>query len=137
MGPFDLDFDGFIGLRLNEHALHTWDVEVVTEPEAVIPDQATQVLIDNLEMIARFSGRPTGTEHVVRVRTSQPTRDFVLTLGADSLELAPAGRPGSPDLQLPSESFIRLVYGRLDADHAPDVDDPAVLGELRRAFPGF
>jgi uncharacterized protein (TIGR03083 family) len=137
MGPFDLDFDGFAGLRLNEHALHTWDVEVVVDPDAVIPDQATLVLIDNLEMIARFSGRPTGTEHVVRVGTSEPSREFVLTLGADSLELAPAGRPGSPDLQLPSESFIRLVYGRLDPDHTPEVDNPAVLEELRKAFPGF
>jgi uncharacterized protein (TIGR03083 family) len=137
MGPFDLDFDGFVGLRLNEHALHTWDVEVVVDPGAVIPDPATLVLIDNLEMIARFSGRPTGTEHVVQVRTSAPTREFVVTLGPDSLELAPAGRPGSPDLQLPSESFIRLVYGRLDPDHTPEVDDPAVLDELRKAFPGF
>jgi uncharacterized protein (TIGR03083 family) len=137
MGPFDLDFDGFVGLRLNEHALHTWDVEVVVDPGAVIPDQATQVLIDNLEMIARFSGRPTGTEHVVGVRTSEPAREFVLTLGADSLELAATERPGSPDLQLPSESFIRLVYGRLDPDHAPEVDDPTVLEELRKAFPGF
>ena len=137
MGPFDLDFDGFIGLRLNEHALHTWDVEVMVDPEAVIPDEATEVLIDNLEMIARFSGRPTGTEHTVHVRTSAPARAFTVAIGADSLELASAGPTAPADLELPSESFVRLVYGRLDADHAPPVDAPAVLDELRKAFPGF
>jgi uncharacterized protein (TIGR03083 family) len=137
MGPFDLDFDGFVGLRLNEHALHTWDVEVVVDPAAVLPDQATAVLIDNLEMIARFSGRPTGTEHTVRVRTNAPTREFGVAIGADSLELAATDVGGSPDLELPSESFVRLVYGRLDPDHAPTVEAPAVLDELRAAFPGF
>src|SRR4051794_19232875 len=25
MGPIHVDFDGFVGLRLNEHAVHTWD----------------------------------------------------------------------------------------------------------------
>jgi hypothetical protein len=43
-----------------------------------------------------------------------------------------------PDLELPSEAFIRLVYGRLDPAHTPEVSGrPTVLEELRRAFPGF
>jgi hypothetical protein len=41
-----------------------------------------------------------------------------------------------PDLELPAEAFIRLVYGRLDPDHTPAVTGPADLNELRRAFPG-
>ena len=32
MGPIDVDFDGFVGLRLNEHALHTWDIDVRARP---------------------------------------------------------------------------------------------------------
>ena len=28
MGPFSFDFDGMVGLRLGEHVLHTWDIEV-------------------------------------------------------------------------------------------------------------
>ena len=28
LGPMQFDFDGVVGLRLNEHVLHTWDVEV-------------------------------------------------------------------------------------------------------------
>ena len=29
MGPLSLGFNEFVGLRLNEHAFHTWDIEVV------------------------------------------------------------------------------------------------------------
>src|SRR6476659_9563657 len=36
MGPMDLDFAGLVGLRLNEHALHTWDVEVTFDPSAAV-----------------------------------------------------------------------------------------------------
>src|SRR3979409_910784 len=31
IGPLELDFTGFVGLRLNEHTLHTWDVEVALD----------------------------------------------------------------------------------------------------------
>ena len=36
MGPMTLDFAAFVGMRLNEHALHTWDIEVVDNPAATI-----------------------------------------------------------------------------------------------------
>ena len=32
MGPFEFDFDGIVGLRLGEHVLHTWDIEVTKQP---------------------------------------------------------------------------------------------------------
>ena len=35
MGPMSVDFDGFVGLRLNEHALHTWDVDAAVDPNAL------------------------------------------------------------------------------------------------------
>jgi hypothetical protein len=40
MGPLTLDFARFVGMRLNEHAFHTWDIEVVADPAATIPDDA-------------------------------------------------------------------------------------------------
>jgi hypothetical protein len=40
-----------------------------------------------------------------------------------------------PDIELASEAFIRLIYGRFDPHHtSPTSDD--TLNELRRAFPG-
>jgi hypothetical protein len=39
MGPMNLDFDAFAGMRLNEHAFHTWDIEFAVDPAATIPEQ--------------------------------------------------------------------------------------------------
>jgi len=138
IGPWTVDFEGFIGLRLNEHALHTWDVEVALDPSATVAPDATRLVVDRLEMLVRFTGKPTGTQHRVAVRTSEPRREFVITFAVDSVSLAPAepAEPDEPDLEISAEAFIRLVYGRLDPDHTPVTRGPADLDELRRAFPG-
>lgn len=137
MGPMIFDFAGFVGLRLNEHALHTWDVAVALNDAAVIPADVTEVVIDGLGFVARFSGKPTGIEHTVNVRTSDPVRNFRIVLTADSLEMTEEVFLVEPDLEIPAEAFIRLVYGRLDADHSPVVSQVSLLDELRRAFPGI
>jgi hypothetical protein len=36
MGRMSFGFDQFVGLRLNEHAFPTWDVEVVADPAATV-----------------------------------------------------------------------------------------------------
>ncbi|HUZ09123.1 MAG TPA: maleylpyruvate isomerase family mycothiol-dependent enzyme [Acidimicrobiales bacterium] len=136
MGPMTFDLAGFVGLRLNEHALHTWDIQVAFDPDATVAPASTRIVIDDLQMIVRFAGRPTGTEHQVTVQTTEPRRDFTVTLGAEAVTLTPAGPAEEPDLEIPAEAFVRLVYGRLDPDHAPAVHGSAHLDELRRAFPG-
>ncbi|MGZ4784763.1 MAG: maleylpyruvate isomerase family mycothiol-dependent enzyme [Acidimicrobiales bacterium] len=136
MGPLDLDFDDFVGLRLNEHAVHTWDVEVTFDPSAELAPTSVAVVIDSLEMIAGFSGRPTGTEQTVRVHTTGPDRDLTIVVGARSVSLQPGAGSGPPDLELPAEALIRLVYGRLDPDHTPAVEGGQLLDELRPVFPG-
>ena len=136
LGPMSLGFDQFVGLRVNEHALHTWDVEVSLDPAAVVAPGMVALVIDELGMIARFTGKPTGAAHDVRVHTTDPERDLVVVFGADSVELARGDGASDPDLELPAEAFIRLVYGRLDPDHSPPVDAPAIVDELRAAFPG-
>ncbi|HSU24209.1 MAG TPA: aldehyde dehydrogenase family protein, partial [Variovorax sp.] len=45
-GRMEIDFDGFVLARLNEHAVHTWDVEVAFDPEATIAPEATAVVVD-------------------------------------------------------------------------------------------
>src|ERR1039458_4192923 len=59
MGPMTFDFAGFVGLRLNEHALHTWDIEVTLDPGASVAPDAPRLVVDNLQMIARFTGKST------------------------------------------------------------------------------
>jgi len=137
MGPMTLGFNDLFGLRLNEHAFHTWDIAVALDDDAVVPGDAAAVIVDNLSLIARFSGRPDGKDRTIAIRTTGPERDMVLRLTADGVELT-AGEPGqSPDLELPAEALSRLVYGRLDPDHTPAVTgDATLLAELRAVFPG-
>jgi uncharacterized protein (TIGR03083 family) len=137
MGPMALDFDTFIAMRLNEHALHTWDIEVMDDSAAVVGEEQGAQMVDRLEVIARFTAKPTGSDRKVAVRTSDPERLFTIVLSPERVDLV-SGSKGDADLEMPAESFARLIYGRLDADHTPpSVKGPAeALDELRSVYPG-
>jgi uncharacterized protein (TIGR03083 family) len=138
MFGMDLDAAGIARMRLGEHAVHTWDVAVARDPNATLAPDAVALLIDGVGQMAGRMGKAGGPEQRVRVVTTDPERSFVLETG-DKVELTPgAGHGELPELRLPAEALIRLVYGRLDADHTPaattsDVD----LDGLRQVFPGF
>jgi hypothetical protein len=140
LGPMTVDFALHVQLRLNEHALHTWDIEVVLDPNATLPTDAAGFIVDQLGMLAQWTGKPTGVEHDVQVHTLDPTRDLTIALGAEHVVLTPyeptVSNRDVPNLVLPAEAFVRLVYGRLDPAHTPPVRGDADLDELRRAFPG-
>jgi uncharacterized protein (TIGR03083 family) len=136
MGPMTLDFGQFVGMRLNEHAFHTWDIEVVADPAATIPVPVAALVVDNLELVARFTGKPTGDTMSITVATTGPERGFTVELTPDGVALTPGAGAASPDVELPAEAFARLVYGRLDAEHTPAVARGSSLDILRRLFPG-
>jgi uncharacterized protein (TIGR03083 family) len=137
-GPLSVSFETAAALRLNEHALHTWDIEVMSDAGARLPTGAAAVIIDNLGLIGRFAAKPTGDEREIRVRTSHPARHFTVRLTPERAELLEGDGGIDPDLELPAESFCRLVYGRLDPDHSPAVRaNGEVLDTLRRVFPGL
>ncbi len=136
MGPMTLDFPTFVGMRLNEHVFHTWDVEAAVQGAAGLPADAVPSVVDNLGMIARFTARPIGEARTIALRTTDPSRDVTVTLGTDAVEYDASGS-GEPDLVLPAEALCRLVYGRLDPDHTPAfTGDAQALDALRRVFPG-
>ena len=138
MGPAELDLLTFLDLRLNEHALHTWDVVVTFDATATVPDNRAELIVDTLPLIARFAGKPTGVDRDISIRTVVPSRTFALALRPDSVTLSPADPVDQPDLVLPAEALIRLVYGRLDPDHTPrGIVGVGHLDELRQVFPGF
>ena len=98
-------------------------------------------VLDVLPMIAGFAGKSDGNQGVVAIRTANPDRVFELTVQAERLSLASvtdsAPDPDPVDIDLSSEEFVRLVYGRLDPAHtSPGVKSP-VLDRLRRLFPGL
>ena len=136
-GPFQADLATFLGLRLNEHVLHSWDIDVALHPTATLPLDAVAIVIDNLEMIAGFAGKSDGHERDLTVHTTEPSRAFTVKVDPERLALTPAAPSAPVDLELPSEAFVRLVYGRLDPDHAPpDIESPE-LEQLRGLFPGL
>jgi uncharacterized protein (TIGR03083 family) len=138
MGPVDLDLTTFLGLRVNEHALHTWDVAVTLDAGATVPEAASALILDTLPMMSRFAGKPTGAERDITIRTANPTGHFVVALRPDGVAVSPTDPVEQPDLELPADAFVRLVFGRLDPDHTPPITgSPSDLDELRRAFPGF
>jgi uncharacterized protein (TIGR03083 family) len=140
LGPLTVDFAGHVELRLNEHLLHTWDIEVVLDPNATIPSDGAAFVLDHLAMITQFTAKPFGEAHDLLVHTFDPARDFTLSLGGERVSLAPyestAANRDVPNLVIPAEALVRLVYGRLDAAHTPPIRGDAALDELRLAFPG-
>jgi uncharacterized protein (TIGR03083 family) len=137
MGPMKLDFDGFVSLRLNEQALHTWDIEVTTNGSAAVPEDAAAILVDNVGIFVDFSGKANGVAHNVHVKTVDPDRDFVLAFEEASVSMSVNEEGGHVDVELPAEAFVRLVSGRLDPTHTPRSVTGEHLDELREAFPGF
>ncbi|MDQ6715742.1 MAG: maleylpyruvate isomerase family mycothiol-dependent enzyme [Actinomycetota bacterium] len=133
----ELDLAGFAGMRLSEHAVHTWDIEVALDPTATIAPGAVQLLLPRLPETAARGTAVEGAPPVL-VTTTSPDARFLLTLSPE-VSLAPATHTSAEGhLALPAEAFLRLVYGRLDAQHTPDwVSGSADLDQLRKAFPGF
>ena len=41
-GPLTVGFDDLVGFRLNEHGMHTWDVEVTLDPAAGLHPEQTR-----------------------------------------------------------------------------------------------
>ncbi len=136
-----LDAVGIIRLRLGEHALHTWDVAVYSDPAATVSEDAVALLIDNVPgFLAPRLGKALAEPFAVRITTFSPERDYLLTSGESvSMTDWPGDDGPVPQVRMPAESLLRLAYGRLDPAHTPaDVSgDPAVLGKLRAIFPGF
>jgi uncharacterized protein (TIGR03083 family) len=137
LGPMTLDFDRLVGMRLSEHVAHTWDIEVILDPDAQLNNDAANLILDNVHAVVRRAGKATGEEETLAVRTTDPVRDFTLALGAESVSLSDATHSGTIDLELPAETFVRLIYGRLDAQHTPSGLSTYNFDSLRRAFPGF
>ena len=111
-------------------------IEVVDNPAATIPVPVAALVVDNLELVARFTGKPTGDTTSITVGTTGPERSFTVELSPGGVALTPGAAAASPDVELPAEAFARLVYGRLDAQHTPSGEHGPALDILRRLFPG-
>ena len=131
----------FLGLRLVEQALHSWDLYVVSEPSVRLSPEVVDLLVDMLGRIVAFAAKPEhyrGPEKVA-MRTFEPDRELLLTAG-DGARLETGGLgDDDPLVTLPAEGLVRLVYGRLDPEHTPTgiVLRGVELDDMRSLFPGF
>jgi uncharacterized protein (TIGR03083 family) len=133
-GPAPADLAAFLGMRLSEHAVHTWDIAVTLDPVARVAPDAVDLLVDSLPMIAGFSAKQAAAPASVAVTTTGPDRVF--TLDTAGVSLVPGPGEASASVALPAEAFLRLVYGRLgDADEV--TASGVTVPDLQAVFPGF
>jgi uncharacterized protein (TIGR03083 family) len=134
----ELGAAGLAGMRLGEHAVHTWDIAVAFDPTATVAGDAVALLVDTLGQLATWSGKPDGKNRLLQVATTAPERHFDIASGETVTLEASSPDDTLPGLRLPAEALVRLVYGRLDPAHTPAVEgDEDDLEDLRRLFPGF
>jgi uncharacterized protein (TIGR03083 family) len=135
------DATRLLGMRLSEHAIHTWDVIVIRDPDAEVAGDAVSWMVDWLDPAARRSGNTQGGALEVDITTTDPDRAFRLSV-SDTVKLLPAGAdmpPAAAAVRMPASALVRLAYGRLDPEHTPPTveTDEIDLDTLRRIFPGF
>jgi uncharacterized protein (TIGR03083 family) len=141
--PFPIDVATAGSYRLNEVALHSWDVRVGFDPAATVAPEATPHLLALGANLAGFLGKPDaleGTTAVIAVTTTDPGQSFTLALG-EKVSVS-AGAPDQADgaLTLPAEAWVRLLTGRLKPQYTPEgisATGAASLDTLRRVFPKF
>jgi len=108
-------------MRLLEHILHTWDIDVALDATASLPADAAALVIDQLSMIVRYTAKPTAPLQI-RVETVEPDLTLQLSLdpGGSQLETTRTVQVADPQqtdtpqqtptaLRLPTEAFVRLV----------------------------
>ena len=144
--PEPIDIATLAAFRLNEHALHSWDVVAAIDHGAELAPDAAVLLVDRqpafVALVGRFLPRETrpADSVTIAVATSDPARRFELDLG-DSLALRSLDVDGGPaQLVIPAEALVRLMAGRLRPGWPAAGIEPAsgvTMDELRAAFPGY
>ena len=134
-----------LGMRFREATIHAWDVAVAIDDAAVIRGAAAGILADQspgmMERVADQSVAAILDLEAVSIIGIYPDRSFILSIEGDAITLRPgADASGTSMLRLPTEAFVRLVYGRLDDNHINGtiVQKPdGLLNRLRNIFTGF
>ena len=131
-------------MRLNELTLHSWDIRAAFDPTALLSTDAVSALLHGEPDMIGWIGKSEpldGRELVVQVVTTDPASHATLHLGSSiRLEQGEATTSADGTLTLPAEAWLRLVAGRLGAEHTPDgieVTGDVSLELLRRVFPGY
>jgi uncharacterized protein (TIGR03083 family) len=141
--PAPVDVAAVARLRLNELTLHAWDVRVSFDPHATLAEAAILPLLQNTADMLGWISKPeqlNGQHADIQVTTSRPAAVFILRLNTRvSVDFDTAAQADG-SLTLPAEAWLRLVAGRLSAEHTPNdvvITGAADLDVLRRVFAGY
>jgi uncharacterized protein (TIGR03083 family) len=143
--PEPADVELFTGMRLNEAAIHAWDVEVAFDRAATIPDDVAAVLVEQylgpLAFLLGFAARSAELDGPVTLTVRATSPDLTLGLTIDEqARLTAAPERSDGELHLPAEALPRLLTGRLrqaDDGRGLRVHGSVSLDDLRRVFPGL
>jgi uncharacterized protein (TIGR03083 family) len=137
--PYPLSVATIAGMRLNEVALHGWDVQVALDAKATLSEGTATVLAQQLsgsmDFMLGFIGKADALAH----STIVDAHGFGLVID-ETVNLAPKVEDPTATFEGPIESLIRLIAGRLSEAHTPaavNVDGNVSLDDLRLVFPGF
>ncbi|MEW1955311.1 maleylpyruvate isomerase family mycothiol-dependent enzyme [Terrabacter sp. NPDC080008] len=127
-----------LGMRLSEVANHAWDVRVGVDPSATVDPASAELLIELLRgPLAFLLGLFAKADTVEReVRMAIP--DGALHI-ADTVTVTDSVDRPTATFEGPAEAVVRLLSGRLRADHVTGVTvtGNVTLDELRKVFPGY
>ena len=133
--------------RLNEQALHAWDVLSMHDQNATLTPDAVPDLVEvNIPSRVGRLARPDLAEALagktIQIDHSQPDGAITLTVAADG-RAGQSGTTATPDLTvaLPAEGLVRLIWGRLDVAAGVEsgqvtLSQPDLADSLQKLFPG-
>jgi uncharacterized protein (TIGR03083 family) len=139
--PAPIPLRGSTGMRLNEAALHSWDVRVSLDAAAVISADTAAEIADlfatDLSFLLGLTGKADAlaSPAVVEIRGS----GYAVII-ADTISLTTSVPETTATFSGRLEAAIRLFAGRLSPEYTPtgvEVTGNVTLEDLRRVFPGY
>ena len=93
LGPVTFDWDQVVRARLSEHVVHEWDVAVALDPAATLAADGVLHVVDNLDLIGRYTAQPVAPERTITVATTEPERSFTVTVEAQAVAFSSVTGP--------------------------------------------
>jgi uncharacterized protein (TIGR03083 family) len=137
--PQPLGIATIAGMRLNELALHSWDVRVAVDPTATLSGGSAEVLAEQFSGSMNFLLGFIGKADALSDATIVDAHGLGLVID-DSVSLTPTVDKATATFEGPLEALVRLLGGRLTETFTPEgvrVVGNVSLDDLRRVFPGF
>lgn len=138
--PQPAPLDRFAGLRLNEAALHGWDVAIAVDPSAELDAAAADVLIELLRgpigFLPGFTAKADQLPDHALLAVQAGAHRLGLDIG-ERVQLVDDPEDPTGRLRLPVGAFPRLLSGRLRPTDELELSGPVGRDDLLRVFPGY